>query len=330
MAATRSFLIAAALLVAAIAAAGAFIMTRPDPSPAPDANDGAALEAGPSADGDTPQISALTAPTFDIVRVDPRGTAVVAGRGAPGSAVSLMIGEREIAQAEIDEAGEWVMIVSDPLPTGSAELSLIMRTPQGQEIRSEQVVVVSVPESRDSTPLVVLGRPGEASQVIQSPFDGVAMGPLALETVDYDESGTVIFSGRADPGSRVRVLANADVVGETTAGEDGRWSIEAGANFSPGIYDLQVDQIDPETGRVTAVIALPFERATPEAALSAREAGRVVVQPGNSLWRIARQLYGEGIQYTVIYEANRNQIRDPDLIYPGQVFQAPATEAEDG
>jgi len=126
------------------------------------------------------------------------------------------------------------------------------------------------------------------------------------------------------------VLANDEVVGATRAGEDGRWSLEAGANFAPGVYDLQVDQIDPETGQVTAVIALPFERATPEAALQAREAGRVVVQPGNSLWRIARRLYGEGFQYTVIYEANQDQIRDPDLIYPGQVFDTPDAEGEDG
>jgi nucleoid-associated protein YgaU len=272
----------------------------------------------------------MSPPSFDVVRVDPRGTAVVAGRGAPGSVVALLVGERQIASADIDQAGEWVMIVSDPLPAGSAQLSLLMTTPEGQEIRSEQVVVVSVPQSRDSTPLVVLGRPGEASRVIQSPFDGVAMGPLALETVDYDESGTVIFSGRAEPGARVRVLANEEVVGTAQAGEDGRWTVEAGANFAPGVYDLQVDQIDPETGRVTAVIALPFERATPEAALQARQAGRVVVQPGNSLWRIARRLYGEGVQYTVIYEANRDQIRDPDLIYPGQVFDAPNTDDADG
>ncbi|MEP1031097.1 MAG: LysM peptidoglycan-binding domain-containing protein, partial [Alphaproteobacteria bacterium] len=49
----------------------------------------------------------------------------------------------------------------------------------------------------------------------------------------------------------------------------------------------------------------------------------VIVQPGNSLWRIARRVYGEGVQYTIIYRANKQQIGDPDLIYPGQVFQVP-------
>jgi nucleoid-associated protein YgaU len=140
--------------------------------------------------------------------------------------------------------------------------------------------------------------------------------------VDYDESGSVIFSGRATPGVRVRVLANGEQIGTVLADSDGRWSLEAGAAFAPGVYDLQIDMLDEE-GRVTAVIALPFERASAEQALTARQQGRVVVQPGNSLWRIARRLYGDGFQYTVIYQANRDQIRDPDLIYPGQVFQAP-------
>ncbi len=51
----------------------------------------------------------------------------------------------------------------------------------------------------------------------------------------------------------------------------------------------------------------------------------VIVQPGNSLWRIARRTYGEGIRYSVIYQANQGQIRDPDLIYPGQIFVVPTT-----
>jgi len=322
MAATRTFVICTVLFIAAIAAAAAFIVMRPAPVPAPPATD-------PAPSASQPAPVALTAPTFDIVRVDPRGTAVLAGRGAPGSRVALMSGDQEIASVEIDAAGEWVMIVDRPLPAGSVELSLMMVTPDGQEIRSDQVVVVSVPESRDRTPLVVLGRPGEASRVLQSPFDGVSMGPLSLETVDYDESGSVIFSGRAEPGSSVRVIADGQVVGQTTAGPNGRWSVQAGRDFAPGVYNLQVDQLDAD-GRVTAVIALPFERASAEDALAARDAGRVVVQPGNSLWRIARRLYGDGVQYTVIYQANREQIRDPDLIYPGQVFRAPDTDGADG
>ena len=49
----------------------------------------------------------------------------------------------------------------------------------------------------------------------------------------------------------------------------------------------------------------------------------ILVQPGNSLWRISRRFYGEGIMYTLIFKANQNQIDNPDLIYPGQIFEIP-------
>ena len=52
--------------------------------------------------------------------------------------------------------------------------------------------------------------------------------------------------------------------------------------------------------------------------------GNWVVQPGNSLWRIARRLYGKGVHFTIIYEANRTEIEHPDLIYPGQIFTTPS------
>ena len=49
----------------------------------------------------------------------------------------------------------------------------------------------------------------------------------------------------------------------------------------------------------------------------------VTVQPGNTLWAIARESYGEGPLFVRVFEANRDRIRDPDLIYPGQIFEIP-------
>ena len=322
MTATRSFIIATVLLIGAVIAAATYVVTRPSGNPQEGQTSEAAetlISPAPASD----EAPALAPPSFDVVRVDPRGTAVIAGRGAPGSEVTLLADNDPISVIDVDNAGEWVMILDTPLPAGAVELSLLMETASGQEIRSDQVVVVTVPQSRDETPLVVLGRPGEASRVLQGPFDGVAMGPLVLETVDYDESGSVIFSGRAEPNAHIRVLANDTVVGETQADANGRWSLRAGSSFEPGVYDLQVDMLNAD-GQVTAVIVLPFERANPRDIQLGE--GRVIVQPGNSLWRIARRLYGEGLQYTVIYEANRDQIRDPNLIYPGQVFNTPEDE----
>jgi nucleoid-associated protein YgaU len=72
---------------------------------------------------------------------------------------------------------------------------------------------------------------------------------------------------------------------------------------------------------VLARVEFPFERAKPISDL--KEGTFIIVQPGNSLWRLARRNYGSGFSYTVIYEANQEQIADPNLIHPGQVFALP-------
>jgi nucleoid-associated protein YgaU len=53
--------------------------------------------------------------------------------------------------------------------------------------------------------------------------------------------------------------------------------------------------------------------------------GRIVIQPGNNLWNISRVIYGKGTRYTVIYGANKELIRSPRLIYPGQIFATPGS-----
>ncbi|MDB5588372.1 MAG: hypothetical protein JWP26_3342 [Devosia sp.] len=51
--------------------------------------------------------------------------------------------------------------------------------------------------------------------------------------------------------------------------------------------------------------------------------GKAIIRRGDNLWTIARRVYGAGIKYTTIYEANNGQIRNPNRIYPGQVFDLP-------
>ena len=72
---------------------------------------------------------------------------------------------------------------------------------------------------------------------------------------------------------------------------------------------------------MAARVETPFSRA--EALTDLPGEAFVIVQPGNSLWRIARKTYGDGFRYSVIYRSNADQIRDPDLIYPGQIFKVP-------
>jgi len=86
-------------------------------------------------------------------------------------------------------------------------------------------------------------------------------------------------------------------------------------DIAPGVYQLRVDALGGD-GRVAARLALPFQRAEPGRDLAQGE--RFTIQPGNSLWRIARRSYGSGTRYALIFAANRDQIADPDLIYPAR------------
>ncbi len=138
--------------------------------------------------------------------------------------------------------------------------------------------------------------------------------------MDYDDKGKVAVGGRAPEGSRVQLYLDNKPVGGADLDKTGVWRVELGDKVKPKRYRMRIDQIGPE-GRVVSRIESPFFPAGPITGLP-RDAV-VFVQPGNSLWRIARRTYGGGVRYTLIYEANRDQIRDPDLIYPGQVFVLP-------
>ncbi len=71
---------------------------------------------------------------------------------------------------------------------------------------------------------------------------------------------------------------------------------------------------------VGTVVAAPENQSQPQ---PTTRATIVTVQPGFTLWHIARENYGDGILYVKVFEANRDLIRDPDLIYPGQIFKVP-------
>ena len=149
---------------------------------------------------------------------------------------------------------------------------------------------------------------------------GIAVRELTLDAIDYDDTGRLAVTGRARAGANVQVYLDNKPLGAASADKSGRWQLEPGEKVQPGLYRMRVDQVDSK-GRVLARIETPFSRAEPLGDLPRDSI--VFVQPGNSLWRIARRTYGEGLRYSVIYEANREQIRNPDLIYPGQVFHLP-------
>ena len=84
------------------------------------------------------------------------------------------------------------------------------------------------------------------------------------------------------------------------------------------VEPAQQETVVAET-EVPQLVAVPV--GAPE--LGRFATGKAIIRSGDNLWTIARRVYGSGYRYTQIYGANRDQIRDPDLIYPGQVFELP-------
>src|SRR5262249_8339220 len=125
--------------------------------------------------------------------------------------------------------------------------------------------------------------------------------------------------GGAPAGSVVRAYIAAGMGGEGQTGIGGRGGLKPADTVATGKHKLRLDRLAKD-GRPVARLELPFERVVVPPASEGR---RLVVVQGDNLWNIARAHYGHGMHHILIYGANKDQIRDPDLIYPGQVFSIP-------
>lgn len=277
--------------------------------------------------------AATILPSFDIVRISRNGTGVIAGRAEPNSDIYIYAKDKLIGSAVADRNGEWVLLYDEPLPVGPTELSLKSSMPGKFEVFSSDIVIVAVPnpdENRfieDETNGVIAllsSRTGIGpTRVLQKPrlvnFAELTKG-LSLDSLDYDDNSNTIISGTASKNVRVRIYLDNGFSGEVIASDEGIWSHSFIMAHDTEEHSIRLDQL-LDGDDVQVRIEQPFTRGV---ALDPSKAkGEVIVRPGNSLWHIARKLYGSGFHYTLIFGANKDLIRNPDLIYPGQKFTLP-------
>ena len=305
MAETRQFrsgAIALALVAIGAIAGLYFLATKPDLEPTPVAPPPPPVAAA----------AAVVAPEFDVVRVDPQGNTVIAGRAAPGAVVTVKTGSTIIGRVTADASGAFALAPDAPLAPGAQELTLSEALPGGKVITGQSSASVDVPTA-NTAPLAVLSGPG-GSKVLSG--QGPAAGTLGIGTVDYDADGHAIFSGTAKPGDTVTLSLNNTEIGQAVAGSDGHWTLAAKVPQNVGTLSVADGALPPATA--------PFALETLPDALAA---GHVIIAPGQNLWLIARHVYGHGNMYTLIYNANASQIRDPNLIFPGQAFALPKSKS---
>ena len=150
---------------------------------------------------------------------------------------------------------------------------------------------------------------------------------VALDAITYSEEGNVQLSGRASSDAHVRLYLDNEPVVTSQVAEDGSWQSDL-PEVDKGIYTLRIDEVDSE-GNVISRVETPFKREGDIVLAEVKTAGNktqvtaVTVVPGSTLWAISRAAYGDGVLFVRVFEANKDRIRDPDLIYPGQVFTIP-------
>ena len=253
-------------------------------------------------------------PAFDLVRVDEDGSAIIAGSAKPNSEVRLLVDGKELETAETDASGAFAILTT--IPSGEKPLELQLEDVNDSNIKSaDTVLIIPNKEAEASGPKIIIAE-SDGKIIVQEQNDvAPKIQPLSLDTINYAASGDVILAGRASSEQIVRVYVDNKpvVLGEVT---DGKWNFEI-PNIEEGIYTLRVDAINNE-GKVVDRVESPFQRVIRE-----MEDGQATIQPGFTLWKLAELKYGFGMRYVQIFEANRDSIKDPDLIYPGQVFQIP-------
>jgi nucleoid-associated protein YgaU len=202
----------------------------------------------------------------------------------------------------------------------------------------------------------------KAPQGLRPPDEQPAQQALltpSFDAVSTGEGGTLVAAGRAPAGATVLLQNGTQTLGQTKADGNGEWVLMLDGPLPPGGYTLSLTAVDPKTGAgvpgkqtVNVTIAPGASRpllsgadrtaAAKDRALNppAQQAEKMdapadttaapkksssmaAVKRGDTLWGLARRFYGKGERYPEIHGANKQQIKNPHLIYPNQQLEIP-------
>lgn len=263
------------------------------------------------------------------------------------SADTLMLAPRSEMLAQIDPVDELVTpramareVAVEPLfatstaparpqieqDSDASALGNVILDPAEEPDGSVDIASTGAAERAEAQPpLALLMRADGSVQILgeaaRLPHRG-GVGNVSIDSVTYNARGDVSLGGRAASGSAdLQIYIDNQPILRARAAPDGAWQAQLDG-IARGVYRLRVDELD-EAAQVTSRAEIPFERVTPEIAREAAGPQALIVQPGNTLWAMSQQRFGDGARYMRIFDANRDQIRNPNLIYPGQVFILP-------
>lgn len=283
--------------------------------------------------------------SFDLLRSAPDGSVTLAGRAEPGARVEVLIDGATVDTVTAGADGSFVSLSSAAPSAVARQLQVRVTGADGvARLSAQSLTVAAAPEAAAAAAAAAGASPEQATaeaeaaramaaRPVIADADGArvlapASDSLAIDTLSFDATGRVEISGRGAPaGTVLRAYVDNTEFGLVSPGADGAWRMALPAPGA-GDHTLRVDALDPQ-GKVLGRAEQSFAGVGAPATLTAAAGTegpktRVIrIEKGATLWAIAREAYGDPLLYVRVFEANKAQIRDPDLIYPGQVFTVP-------
>ncbi|MBR2285939.1 MAG: LysM peptidoglycan-binding domain-containing protein [Alphaproteobacteria bacterium] len=264
-------------------------------------------------DSVTRVMSEKDAPSFDVVRIQPDGNIVVAGRWAPNQKISIAINGKVVATEQTNGDGEFVYAPTKPLPAGNYTLSLIGVDTSTKS--SDKVFLYISEHGHENSISLLMTKKG--STLLQAPTT-LREGDLNVSKIDYLDNGRIVVTGDAMPRLRVSLWLNDTYMGYAHVSDYRHFGLGAdiGKLESGKEYKLSVRLHD---GDGTTVSSIDHTFTMPE--MTGDEDTFYTVRRGDCLWIIARNFMRRGILFSII--ADKNNIENPDLIFPKQKLQIP-------
>jgi nucleoid-associated protein YgaU len=343
-----------AAAVPALPAGSAEVASNPPPSVAPAASAGASSDASPvapAANGAELQITAveLEGSKIFVAGVAKTGTTVrgladgqVIGQAQPGSdrqfviegIADLSVGDHKITVESLNGAGQALLRVEVPFNRPAGDQVAAVAAPsagnsitpldggnfdrlrsdtvkafnllQGLYANSQLPTLEQLSAARSGTSIAL-----KSLSEYQLPAGAPASARMLAETTTRDASAAVAMLDKLP----------ADVAAFGTALGDIRAMI---AKAVGPVVAQQMDGADvAEATAPPSADGAEGPRTIQQAPLTQSQRASVIIRRGDTLWQISRRVYGQGVRYTTIYLANEDQIRNPDIIQPGQIFGVP-------
>ena len=254
----------------------------------------------------------VSIPTFDIVRIEKEGNIVIAGRWLPNKNISVMVNKKVIATELTNASGEFAYAPTRAWKPGNYTIALIGTDP---ETKSENNVFVYVSgHGYENSVSLLMTKDG--STLLQSPK--LRDGDLAVSKIDYMENGRIVVTGDALPRLRVSLTLNDKYLGFARVSDHKHFGLGADVEKleSGKEYSLTVRLHDGD-GKTVSSVTHKFVMPT----ATGDDDTFYTVRRGDSLWIIARNFMRRGILFSII--AQKNEIENPNLIYPKQVLKIP-------